>query len=163
MKIAVKILKGILLFLTAIWGIFLGMLVPLSLIIVGDDMGLVPGFSRSAPVWLWFINSFVFHLGGTLMTMINKMKAAFFMAISGIIINFIVFHLMHQYYIGSGDTQATMLYMPQIFISILIICIAIITQYPEYIRKKELEDAKKAPSILAENSSAVTKKKVRKE
>lgn len=148
MKIAVKILKGLLLFMTSIWGIFFGMVVPLAIIILGDDIGLDVGFSKSIGVWLWFLNSFIFHLGGTLVTMVGKMKVAMFMGFLGLIISFIDFQLIDGYYIGEGETRATMAYMPQIFISILIIVIAFLTIYPQYLKKKELESVKKAPSVL---------------
>lgn len=148
MKLVLKILKGLLLFMTSIWGIFFGMIVPLAIIILGDDIGLDQGFSSSFAVWLWFLNSFIFHLGGTLVTMVGKMRVAFCMGFLGLIISFIDFHLIEGYYIGEGETRATMVYMPQIFISVLIIVIAFLTIYPQYLKKKELESVKKAPSIL---------------
>lgn len=149
MKIVIKVLKGLLLFMTSIWGILLGMVVPLAIIVIGDDIGLESGFSNSFAVWLWFLNSFIFHLGGTLFLMIEKMKVAISMAIVGLVINFIDFQLIDRYYIGAGESKATLLYMPQIFISLLIILIAILVEYPKYAKKKDLENAKIAPSILA--------------
>lgn len=145
MKIFKIILKVILLILTAIWGMFFGIMAPLS-IMFGDVVDVT--ISSNPIIIVWLINSIVFYTGGTFVTMLEHTKIASIMTCIGMIGTFVIYGVMENLYKSSESSSPTTMYMPCIFITITTLVIMLITNLPKWLEKKHIEENQKAPSIL---------------
>ncbi len=149
MKIAINILKGILLILTAIWGLMFGVLGSFS-ILTGD---VVPVEISSHPIIIvWLINSIVCLIGGTVIVMMGHTKIASVVSTVGFIVVLIIYANFAQLYsaVENSDGPVSM-YMPAIFITIITYIIALLSNWNLIKRKLEETSEKKhedTPSVL---------------
>lgn len=158
MKIAVKILKVLVLVMTAIWGIIFGIFAPISIMnneLVSDPI-----------VSVWLINSIVCYVVGTILLMLNLHKIAAGFHTVGMVVTIIIYAVFEQLFAASTTGSPVALYMPVIFISILTIIIAFLTNFKNFEKKLEEKDRKQyepAPSILGGTTEVKPTERKRKE
>lgn len=121
-----KILKGIMLFLAAIWGIGCGILFPAVILLVGGDV--VPADIAESPVIvIWLITSIIGYVIPSILVMCKLCKTASVLSIAGFVGTLFVysgFEKLYQY--TEGSNGPTELYMPCLFITLLIIVITVL-------------------------------------
>lgn len=147
MKIAINILKGFEIVITAIWGIVFGIFAPLA-IMYADA---APEFADHYIVRLWLINSIVFYIVGTIIVMLKYYKVALCFHGAGLIVSLYIYSFFQENYEGNAGRSPAYLYMPIIFVTILTLIITVLANYKKFIEKLEAKKEKEyqaAPSIL---------------
>lgn len=147
MKIFKAVLKVILLILTAIWGMFFGIMAPISIMFGGV---VDPTIAEHPIIKVWLINSIIFYVGGTFVTMLGHTKIASILTGIGTIVTFVIYATMESIYANCEASSPTTMYMPCIFITIVTLIIMLVTNVPAWLDKKTKEENEKAPSILGE-------------
>lgn len=163
MKIAINILKGLEIVITAIWGIVFGIFAPLS--IMYSDAA--PDFADHYIVRLWLINSIVFYIVGTIIVMLKYYKVALCFHGAGLIVSLYIYSFFQGNYEGKTDQSPALLYMPIIFVTVITLIITILANYRKFTEKLEAKKEKEyqaAPSILggkyqADKAAGRTKRK----
>ena len=146
-----KILKGIMLFLAAIWGIGCGVLFPAVILLVGADV--VPADIANSPVIIiWLITSVIGYVIPSILAMCKFCKTASVLSICGFIGTLFVYSGFAELYKYTEESNGpTELYMPCIFITLIIIAITTLENADKIKAmldgKREKENAK-APSIF---------------
>lgn len=149
MKIAINILKAVLLVLTAIWGIVFGVFAPLSILtadIVDADI------SSNPIIIVWLINSIVCFVGGTVTVMLGHTKIASVISTVGFITVLAIYaNFVSLYAYSDSGSNPISLYLPAIFITIVTYVIAFLSNWRLIQKKLSAENEKKeqaAPSVL---------------
>lgn len=148
MKIAINILKGLEIILTAIWGIVFGILTPLSVMYAGivDE-----SIANHAIVKVWLINSIVCYLVGTIVVMLGLYKVALGFHTVGLVVSLVIYGVFQDMYSGIEAQNPAQLYMPVIFVTIITLIITILANYKKITNKLSQSSDKKyeaAPSVL---------------
>lgn len=121
-----KILKGIMLFLAAIWGIGCGVLFPAVILLVGADV--VPADIAESPVIIiWLITSIIGYVIPSILVMCRLCRTASVLSVIGFAGTLFVYSGFAELYQHTeGSNGPTELYMPCIFITLLIIIITVL-------------------------------------
>ena len=148
MKIAINILKGLEIILTAIWGIIFGILTPLSIMYAGivDD-----AIANHYIVKVWLVNSALCYIVGTFIVMLGYYKVALGFHTAGLVTSLVIYGVFQNMYSGIEAQNPAQLYMPIIFITITTLVITILANYKKITDKLAQSNDKKyeaAPSIL---------------
>lgn len=148
MKIAINILKGLEIILTAIWGIVFGILTPLSVMYAGivDE-----SIANHVIVKVWLINSIVCYLVGTIIVMLGLYKVALGFHTVGLVVSLVIYGVFQDMYSGIEAQNPAQLYMPVIFVTIITLIITILANYKKITNKLSQSSDKKyeaAPSVL---------------
>lgn len=148
MKIAINILKGLEIILTAIWGIIFGMLTPLSIMYAGivDDT-----IANHYIVKVWLVNSVLCYFVGTIIVMLGFYKIALGFHTAGLVTSLVIYGVFQNMYSGIEAQNPAQLYMPIIFVTITTLVITILANYKKITDKLSQSNDKKyeaAPSIL---------------
>lgn len=156
MKIAINILKGLEIVLTAIWGIVFGILTPLSIMYAGVvDESIANHFI----VKVWLINSIVCYFAGTIIVMLGLYKIALGFHTAGLITSLAIYGVFQDMYSGVEAQNPAQLYMPVIFITIVTLAITILANYKKITDKLAQSNDKKyeaSPSVLGGEYKART-------
>ncbi len=164
MKIAIRILKGLEIVITAIWGIIFGIFTPLSIMyadIVNEQI------ADHYIVRVWLINSIVFYIVGTVIVMLNHYKIALCFHGAGFAVSLYIYSVFQNIYEGIEAESPAQLYMPIIFVTVLTLIITVLANYKKFMEKLEAKrdkDYDATPSILggeykAERNSVKEKRK----
>lgn len=148
MKIAVWILKILILILTAIWGIIFGIFAPLAIHFGGIVDEAIAG---NYIITVWLLNSIICYIGGTVLLMLNKYKIAMCFHIVGLAVSLFVYATFESLYVGHNASNPAVLYMPVVFISILSIILCVIANWKKIdarLKNANKKDYEEAPSIL---------------
>jgi membrane-bound ClpP family serine protease len=141
--VAKKFIRAMVMFLTAIWGLFFGLLGSINMLLY--DMGFE--FPPHVP-WVWLIMTLIGYFTPCLLIMFDRVKIAAAFSAAGTILMLYI-HSVFSDYIRSVT------YLPQIFVTILVI-IYIFVVNPHYITepKKTRKDKLNAPapSILGDGN-----------
>ncbi len=157
MKIAVKIIKIIILMMTAVWGIIFGIFAPLS--IMQNEI------TDSPIIIVWLLNSVICYIPGTVVLMLGLHKTAAVFHTAGLITAIIVYAVFERLFAASPSGSPAALYMPVIFISILTIIVAFITNFQklnERLAEREMKKYAPAPSILGGTTQTSEKPVIKK-
>ena len=150
-----KILKFIMLFLAAIWGIGCGILFPAVILATGDS--LVPSDIAESPyIVVWLLTSVIGYVIPAVLVMCRLCKTASVLSIGGFIGTLAVYSGFAELYKYTEESNGpTELYMPCIFITILIIIITVLENADKIKAmldgKREKENAP-APSIFGSDN-----------
>lgn len=155
MKIAINILKGLEIVLTAIWGIFFGVLAPLS-IMYGDTVD--ESIANHFIVKVWLVNSVLCYFVGTIIVMLGLYKTALGFHTAGLITSLVIYGVFEGLFnnpeLQNSSIKASnpsFLYMPVMFITLTTLAITILANYKKITEKLSQSGNKKyepAPSIL---------------
>lgn len=156
MKAIKIILKVIMLFLTAIWGMGCGILFPVFILTSGDEI-VAADIAESPVIIIWLITAIIGYVIPAVLVMCRLYKAASVMSVLGFIGILAVysgFSDLYQY--TEGNSGPSELYLPCIFITIIILFITLIEN--SKILKEKLEKRKEvqnaaAPSIFGDDKS----------
>jgi hypothetical protein len=149
MKAAKITIRVIVLFLTSVWGVFFGLIGPVIImggdIIVSDTGGSYVDVSGHFVIRLWVAATIAGYFVPCFLMMLNRTKAAACFALLGTVLTLYIHTIL------GTMTEASFMYMPQIFMTILAV-IYIFVINPHYItgridRRSERLNAP-APSIL---------------
>lgn len=155
MKIAINILKGLEIVITAIYGIVFGIFAPLA-IMYADA---APDFADHYIVRLWLINSIVFYIVGTIIVMLKYYKVALCFHGAGFIVSLYIYSFFQANYRGNSNQSPALLYMPIIFVTVITLIITVLANYKKIMQKLETKKEKEyqaAPSILGGKYQADT-------
>ena len=150
-----KILKGIMLFLAAIWGIGCGILFPSVILLVGSDV--VPAEIAESPVIIiWLITSAVGYIIPSILAMCRLCKTASVLSVAGFAGTLFVYSGFAELYQHTeGSNGPTELYMPCMFITLLIIAITVLENADKIKAAIDNKHEKKnaaAPSIFGSDN-----------
>lgn len=150
MKIAIRVLKIIVLILTSIWGIIFGIFAPYS-IMTGDIVD--PAIANHIIVVVWMLNSIICYITGTVLLMLNLNKIALIFHTVGLIVSLVIYGTFQSLYEGQTAQNPAQLYMPIVFVTILTLAIAIMANWNKIDEKLKgananKKDYKPAPSIV---------------
>lgn len=153
MKTISLILKIILLILAAIWGIGCGILFPAVILSTGGEI--VAAELASDPVIVvWLVTAIVGFVIPAVLTVCRFYKTASVLSLLGFGGILYVYARFAELYAGSETNGPTELYLPCIFMTILILLITAIEnrgRIKAYLDKKSAEDDRPAPSIFGES------------
>ncbi len=150
-----KILKGIMLFLAAIWGIGCGILFPAVILLVGADI--VPADIANSPVIIvWLITSIIGYVIPSILVMCKLCKTASILSLGGFIGTLFVYSGFAELYKYTEESSGPAeLYMPCMFITLIIIATTILENTDKIKAmldgKREKENAR-APSIFGSDN-----------
>ena len=159
MKIAINILKGIELVITAIWGVVFGVFAPLSLITSGEPI------SEHYILWVWLINSVACYLIGTIIVMLKFYKVALCFHTVGLAVSIFIYGVFNGIFDGMNSQNPAQLYMPVIAVFFVTLAIAVIANYEKINRLLSTKKEKKyeaAPSVLGGEYTAKAPEKKKK-
>lgn len=158
MKIAINILKVLEIIITAIWGILLGIFVPVLL--KGGDIA--PEVISESPVLtVWIISSSV-YLAGTLILMLKHYKVASGFHLVGLGSSIYIYSAFENLRQGIEAENPAILYMPLIFLTIITIIITILANYGKInalLGKEKEKQYEATPSLLGGEYKAKDGKK----
>lgn len=153
MKAISLILKIILLILAAIWGIGCGILFPAM--ILSSDGGIVAAELAADPVFVvWLVTAAAGLVLPTILTVCRFYKTASVLSLLGFGGILYVYARFAELYAGSATNGPTELYLPCIFITILILLITAIEnrgKLKAYLDKKSADKDRPAPSIFGDS------------
>lgn len=156
MKIIKVILKIIMLILTAIWGIGCGILFPVFILATGDKI-VAADIANDPLIIIWLITAIIGYILPAVLVMCRLFKTASALSLlgfGGLLVVYSRFSHLYQYTEGSSGPSE--LYMPLIFVTIIILIITVLENIP-VIRarlEKRAEDRNaQAPSIFSENTN----------
>lgn len=153
MKAISLILKIILLILAAIWGIGCGILFPV--VILSSDGGIVADELATDPVFVvWLVTASAGFVIPAILTICRFYKTASVLSLLGFGGILYVYARFAELYVGSETNGPTGLYLPCIFMTILILLITAIEnrgRIKAYLDKKSEEDDRPAPSIFGDS------------
>lgn len=160
MKIAINILKGIELIVTAIWGVVCGIIAPLALM----DSGILPdAIAHHYIMWVWLINSVVCYLAGTVIVMLKFYKTALCFHTLGMAVSIFIYAVFNSTFVGvNAEKNPAMLFMPIIMLFFTTLAITVIANYKSIYRILTTPKEKKyepAPSVLGGEYTAKTQEK----
>lgn len=148
MKIAINVLKGFEIVITAIWGIICGIFAPLSIMYADIvDQNIADHYI----VRVWLINSIVFYIAGTVIVMLKHYKTALCFHGAGLIVSLYIYSVFQGIYEGKEAQSPAHLYMPIIFVTLITLIITVLANYKNFTAKLEAKKEKEyqaAPSIL---------------
>ena len=156
MKVIKIILKVIMLILTAIWGMGCGILFPAFILASGEEI-VAADIANSPVIIIWLITSIVGFILPAALVMCRRYIVASVMSIIGFIGILVVysgFSDLYQY--TKESTGPTELYMPCIFITIIIVLITILEKSKMIRESIENHNQKKnavAPSIFGDTKN----------
>ena len=148
MRIAINILKGLEIVITAIWGIIFGIFTPLSIMyadIVNEQI------ADHYIVRVWLMNSIVCYIAGTLLVMLKCHKTALCFHGVGFIVSLYIYYVFQNIYDGMEAQSPAQLYMPIIFVTLLTLIITVLANYKKISERLETKKEKSfepAPSVL---------------
>lgn len=147
------ILKIILLILTAIWGIGCGILFPAVILSSGGEL-VAEELSSDPVIVVWLATAAVGYVIPAVLTVCRLYKTAAALSLLGFGGILFVYARFAALYAGSEGTNGpTELYLPCIFMTILILCIAAIenrARLKAFLEKRSDEKEKPAPSIFGD-------------
>ena len=169
MKIAIRILKVLILIMTSVCGIIFGIFAPLS--IMFNDI-VDAAISEHYIIKVWLINSVVCYITGTVLLMLNMYKTASCFHLAGLAVSIFIYAVFQGLYEGQDAANPAGLYMPIIFVTFLTLITAFLANKKKIeallsVRKNKEYEA--APSVLSgtyqykeENSKSLPKSKRKK-
>lgn len=151
MKVVLIILKILTLILTAIWGVVFGILSPIFL--MSSDLSSLTVSGH--PVFiLWIIMGVVGYIVPCVLIMLKMYKTSAAFSLAGTVMVIIIHSIFMGMKNGTSETSPSFLYLPQIFMTVLSIIIAVTQNFNvilnAYANKKSKENLP-SPSVL--NSS----------
>lgn len=153
MKALSLILKILMLIVTAIWGIGCGILFPSVILASGAEL-VAPELAGDHVIVVWLVVSAAGFVIPVILTMCGFCKTASVLSLLGFAGVLYVYARFAQLYAGTeGSSGPSELYLPCIFITILILFITAIEnrgKIKAYFEKKSSEKEKEAPSIFAD-------------
>ena len=148
MKVAINVLKALILVLTSVCGIIFGIFAPLA-IMFGDIVD--AAISEHYIIKIWLINSIVCYIAGTVLLMLNLYKTASCFHFVGLIVSVFIYGVFQGLYEGQDATNPAGLYMPIMFVTILTFITTVLANkkvIEERLSKKKEKEHEAAPSIL---------------
>lgn len=150
-----KILKFIMLFLAAIWGIGCGVLFPAVILSTGDSL-VSADIAESPYIIVWLLTSVIGYVIPAVLVMCRLCKIATCLSLCGFIGTLVVYSGFADLYKYTQESNGpTELYMPCIFITIIIIAITVLENIgvikAMLDEKREKENAP-APSIFGSDN-----------
>ena len=150
-KIIKKILKIIMLFLTAIWGIGCGILFPAFILATGSEI-VSEDIANSPVITVWLITSVIGYVIPAILVMCRLCKTASVMSILGFAGTLAVYSGFAQLYQYTEESSGpSELYLPCIFITIIIIVVTVLENADKiktWLDGKKEEKNAPAPSIF---------------
>lgn len=151
MKVINIILKIFMLFLTSIWGVGCGILFPVFILSMGSEI--VPEDIASSPVIIvWLVTAVAGYVIPAVLVMCKLCKTASVMSLAGfagILTVYSMFTNLYQYTEESRGPSE--LYLPCIFITIIILAITVVENRDKIkaaLEKRSEEKNAAAPSIF---------------
>jgi len=154
MKVIKIILKCIMLFLTAIWGIGCGILFPLVILGMGEEV-VTADIANDYVIIIWLITSIIGYVIPAVLVMCKFCKTASVMSIMGFIGTLVVYSRFAELYAHIEDNVGpSELYLPCIFITLIILAITVIEnrfKIKGMLDKRNDEKNAVAPSIFGDS------------
>lgn len=152
MKTIKVILKIIMLILTAIWGLGCGILFPAFILATGDEI-VAADIANDPVIIIWLITAIIGYIIPAVLIMCRLCKTASVMSLAGFVGILIVYsRFANLYQHTENSVGPSELYLPCVFITILIIIITVLENIPNikaYLEHKNEEKNAAAPSILS--------------
>ena len=153
MKVIKIILKILMLFLTAIWGIGCGILFPVIILATGDEL-VSAEIAHNPVIIIWLITAIIGYAAPAVLVMCRRYKTASVMSLIGFIGILVVYTRFADIYShvenNSGPSE---LYLPCVFITILILIISVLENtdvIKAKLEKRVEEKNAAAPSIFGD-------------
>lgn len=153
MKAISLILKIILLILAAIWGIGCGILFPAMILATGEEL-VAAAIADDPVIVIWLVTAIVGFVIPAILTICRFYKTASVLSLLGFGGILTVYARFAELYVGSETNGPTELYLPCIFMTILILLITAIEnrgKIKAYLDKKSEDDDRPAPSIFGDS------------
>lgn len=153
MKAISLILKIILLILAAIWGIGCGILFPAMILATGEEL-VAAAIADDPVIVIWLVTAIVGFVIPAILTICRFYKTASVLSLLGFGGILYVYARFAELYAGSETNGPTELYLPCIFMTILILLITAIEnrgKIKAYLDKKSEDDDRPAPSIFGDS------------
>ena len=139
------------LFLTAIWGIGCGILFPVFILAIGSEI-VAEEIAESPVIILWLVTSVVGYIIPSILVMCKLCKTASIMSLVGFVGTLFVYSGFSELYKYTEESNGpTELYMPCIFITLIIIAVTVLENADKIKAKLENRIEEKnapAPSIF---------------
>lgn len=154
MKVFSLILKIILLILAAIWGIGCGILFPAVILASGGEI-IAPELAADPVIIVWLVTAAAGFVLPAVLTVCRFYKTASVLSLlgfGGILYVYARFAVL--YADSKGTNGPTELYLPCIFITILILCITAVEnrgRIRAFLDRRTAEEEKPAPSIFGDS------------
>lgn len=154
MKAIKIILKIIMLFLTAIWGIGCGILFPAFILATGDEI-VATDIANSSVIIIWLVTAIIGYVIPAVLVMCRFCKTASVLSLAGFVGILVVYSGFADLYQYTQDSSGpSELYLPCIFITITILIITVLENIPAIkaqLEKRNNEKNAAAPSIFGDN------------
>lgn len=163
MKRVITFLKISVFLLTSFWGLAMGIFAPIC--IINGDLLNNPELA-SHPIFLFWIFNSILYISACILLFLNHGKSAAIVSIVAFVGVLIIHSVLDGFRRWESEISASGLYLPNIFITILIIIAAVIMNWSnitDYFIKSEEKKNAPAPSILDPTKTvSVNTKKERK-
>lgn len=148
MKIVKIFLKTLILILTAIWGIIFGIVSPIFL--MNSDLSSLTVSGH--PVFIiWIIMGVIGYIVPCFLIMLKYYKTGIVFSLAGTVLVIVIHSIFMDLKTGTSETSPSFLYLPQIFMTILTVIIAVAENYKAilnvYSGRKTKHDLP-SPSVL---------------
>lgn len=154
MKVFGLILKIVLLILAAIWGIGCGILFPAMILSTGDQLVAAP-IAEDPVIVIWLVTAIVGFVIPAALTVCGLCKTASVLSLLGFGGILVVYARFAELYAGvKGNNGPTELYLPCIFMTILILLITAIENREKIkavLDHKSEDQDRPAPSIFGDS------------
>lgn len=155
MKAIKIILKCIMLFLTAIWGIGCGILFPLVILGMGEEV-VTADIANDYVIIVWLVTSIIGYVIPSVLVMCKLCKTASVMSLVGFVGTLIVYSRFAELYAHiENNVGPSELYLPCIFITLTILAITVIEnrfKIKNILEKRNDEKNAVAPSIFGDGN-----------
>lgn len=140
------IMRGFDVVFTAIFGLCLGIFAPLCIMLGTED----PEYAGDISTTFWLISSILYTIGVFVLMLGNTKTAAVIhvVASAGTLVTF--FRYMELFKDVPDNNGPVWLYMPCLAITVLTVIITLLTNVPNWRKKKQRKQNEKAPSILGD-------------
>lgn len=147
------VLKVIMVIMTSIWGVIAGIVFPVAILTMGEDL-VAADIANHHVIVVWLVTAIVGYLFPCAIALGKKYKIAAGMSVAGLVGALYVYAQFAELYKNtSGSNGPTELYLPLVLITILHIVIALLENldsFKAYLEKSKAEKDAPAPSILAD-------------
>lgn len=153
MKALGLFLKIVLLIFAAIWGIGCGILFPVMILAMGEEL-VAAAIAEDPVIVVWLVTAVVGFVIPAILTVCGFYKTASALSLLGFGGILYVYARFAELYAGSETNGPTELYLPCIFMTILILLITAIEnrgKIKAYLDKKSADEDRPAPSIFEDS------------
>lgn len=156
MKVLSLILKILETGIVCVWGVAVGVLFPVCIMILGSDIVNADIAARTDIMWVWLLTSVIGYVLSAAMILGKHYRIAAVLSVAGLVGVLVLDGMFNALYVYTeGSTGPDELYLPLIFATLLDIFILAVEERANIAKLFEEKKAAKeeiAPSILGDNN-----------